>query len=291
MLAGGVTAKVYQILVDVEIGADFRASADKREGWKRKALESIQQVHETIAADPKRLMLARKAEDFIAAKKQGKVAILIGVEGAKLLEGQVANLELFHKIGLRELQLRWAVPNQIVEKDKLTGFGIEVVRACQRLGIIVDVTHIPRPAFYETIELLEKPLIVSHGTAAGAGTDLDDRSLKALASRNGVLGIHFYSSYLGAKPTVKRVIDNVDYISQLVGIDTVGLGVDFFPTTGKWEEFQHAQGTKTLEWAVRDIGEMRRVTDALVAKNYSDADISKVLGGNFLRVCKEVFGD
>jgi membrane dipeptidase len=233
-------------------------------------------------------MLALRADDFLRAKQEGKVAILIGVEGAKLLEGKLDNLRMFHGLGLRELQLRWAVPNQIVERDELTGFGVEVVRECQKLGIVVDLTHIPSAAYYRAIELLEKPPIVSHGAAGGR--DLDDKQLKALASRRGVLGLHFYSSYLGPRPTVDRVVEQVDYVAQTVGIETVGLGVDFFPTTGDWGDFQRAQGTTDISWAVPDIGQMRRVTDALARRNYSDADVSGVLGGNFLRVCREVFG-
>ena len=287
MLAGGVTAKVYQLLVDVEIGANYRKSADSREGWTQKGLDAIREVRRTIEADPRRLLLAIKAEDFLRAKREGKVAILIGAEGAKLLEGRLETLKTFYELGLRELQLRWAVPNQIVERDTLTSFGIEVVRECQKLGIIVDLTHIPRPAFFEAIDLLEKPPIVSHGTGGG---DLNEKSLKALASRRGVLGLHFYSSYLGPKPTVDRVVEQVDAVAQVAGIETIGLGVDFFPTTGAWGEFQRSQGTSDISWAVDDIGQLHRVTEALAARDYSDEDIAKVLGGNFLRLCGEVFG-
>ena len=137
---------------------------------------------------------------------------------------------------------------------------------------------------------MEKPPIVSHGTAARVRTDLTDGRLKAVASRRGVVGVHFYSSYLGPKPTVARVIDNIDAIAQVTGIDTAGLGVDYFPTHGAWAEFQRAQHDIPAEWAVEHIGRMSEVTDARVARNYSDEDIRKVLGGNFLRVCREVFG-
>ena len=119
---------------------------------------------------------------------------------------------------------------------------------------------------------------------------MPDRKLRKLATRRGVLGIHFYSSYLGENPVVSRVVDQVDYIAAVAGIDTVAMGVDLFPTTGPWREFQLAQGTRDISWAISDLGEMPRVTDALVERGYSDEDIGKVLGGNFLRVCREVFG-
>ena len=292
MLAGGVTGKVFQIGVDVIPGPDIGASASLREGWYAKSLESVKAVHRAIAADSGRLMLAVTAEDFVRAKREGKVAILIGVEGAKLLEGRIEELQGFYQLGLRELQLRWAVPNQVVETETLTPFGVKLVSECNRLGIIVCVTHIPNRAFYEVMELTTKPPIVSHGAAAGSpqGIDLEDAKLRALAERRGVLGIHFYSTYLGENPVVSRVVDQVDYISDVAGIDTVALGVDLFPTTGPWREFQLAQGTRDISWAISDLGEMPRVTEELVGRGYSDEDIRKVLGGNFLRVCREVFG-
>ena len=290
MRIGGVTAKVYQLLVDVDPVRDYRASGAQRIGWMAKALAEIRRVGATVENHSDQLLLATTAADFERAKQSGRQAVMIGVEGGKLLEGDLAHLQTFYDLGLRELQLRWAVPNQIVERETLTSFGIEVVRACQRLGIIVGLTHMPSKAYYETIDLMVKPPIVSHGSAAGAGRGQDDRSLKALASAGGVLGIHFYSSYLGDKPHVRRVVDHIDYVAQLVGIETVALGVDFFPTTGGWRELQLAQGTTSISWAIESLQQMPRVTEALVARNYSDDAIRAVLGGNFLRVCREVFG-
>lgn len=291
MLRGGVTGKVQKLLVDVEIDADIAASAATRDGWKAKALAAIQEVRQAIDADPERLMLALSASDFNRAKREGKAAILLGVEGAKLLEGDVSNLQTFYDLGLRELQLRWAVPNQIVEADELTPLGVEVVRECHRLGVIVDLSHIPTAAFYQTIELARGPVIVSHGTASGASPrakDHDDDKLKALASSGGLLAIHFYSSYLGPMPTVDRVVEQVDYIAQVAGIGAVALGIDFFPREGKWRDFQVAQGTTDISWAIDDISQVGRVTEALVRRKFSDDDIQSVLGGNFLRVCQEV---
>lgn len=290
MRAGGVTAKVFQILVDVVPSRDFQKSAEIFAGWTTMALESIRRVRREIADNSDRLLLATRADDLLRAKKDGKIAILLGVEGGKLLEGRIENLKLFYDLGLRELQLRWAVPNQIVMREELTSFGIEVVRECQKLGVIVDVTHIPDRAFDQTMDLLERPPIVSHGSAARVRTDLSDRKIKSIAARRGVIGVHFYSSYLGENPTVERVVDNIDAIAQVAGIETAGLGVDFFPSQGDWKEYQAAQGTPNIEWAVDDMSQMARVTEALVDRKYSDDDIRKVLGGNFLRVCREVFG-
>jgi microsomal dipeptidase-like Zn-dependent dipeptidase len=121
-------------------------------------------------------------------------------------------------------------------------------------------------------------------------TDLTDRKIKAIAARGGVIGTHFYSSYLGPNPTVERVIDNIDAMVQVGGIETVGLGVDYFPTDGAWKDFQAVQGSTGLTWAVDHIGKMQEVTNALVARDFGDEEIRKILGGNYLRVCREAFG-
>ena len=205
MADGGVTAKVYQLGVDVEIGGDYRASAadSRRLGEIKPSTASIVPRRRS-SADPARRVLATKTEDIIRAKREGKIAILLGVEGGKLLEGRLENLRMFHARGLRELQLRWAVPNQIVEQSALTEFGCQVVPECNRLGVIVSLTHCPPPAFFEVVELSTKPVIVCHSianrTRSSDGDSLSNRQLRAIAGRRGVIGIHFYSSYLGRNP-------------------------------------------------------------------------------------------
>jgi len=295
MLAGGVTAKVYQIGLDVDPNRDFLKSAPIREGWSRRALAELDDVDRVLEKHSDQLLIAKSAADIRRAKREGKVAILLGCEGAKLLEGRVEMLQKFYDRGLRELQLRWGVPNQIVEEQILTPFGRQVVAECNRLRVIIGLTHIPMPAFHQVIEMTRQPPIVCHSIASrtpdSPGDILGDRQLKALTAVRGVVGLHFFSSYLGRKPTPKQVVDQVDYIANVVGIDTISLGIDLFPAEGAWKEFLHSQGSAPgISWAIPDIGHVNQVTEALVARNYSDEDIKKVLGENFLRVAKEVFG-
>jgi len=292
MLAGGVTGKVYQFGLDVDPGLNFRESGSQREGWAYKSLARMEDAVEAIQKDPDHLLLALTAADFERAHREKKVAIMFGSEGGKLLEGKLEWLKFFHKRGLRELQLTWATPNQIVERggptgDGLTEFGRQVVTECGRLGVIVCLTHIPRRAFDEVMDLNEKPSIFSH---EALGLELDEKSLKKLAAKGGVLGIHFFVSYLRPHPTPEKVADQVDKIAQVAGIGAAGLGCDFFPTEGVWGDFQRAQGTSNMAWAVPDISYVSRVTEALLARNYREDDIRDVLGGNFLRVCRKVFG-
>jgi membrane dipeptidase len=294
MRAGGVTAKVYQLGVDVEIGGRFTASARVRDGWMRRTLAALEQAEAAIRADPEHLLLATTAADLLRARRDGKVAILLGVEGGKLLEGRLDALKVFYDRGLRELQLRWAVPNPIVEDATLTAFGRQVVQECNHRGVILSLTHCPAPAFFEVAERSNRPVIVCHSVAnrtpASDGDSLSDRQLRAIARSRGVVGLHFYTSYLGRIPTVRQVADQVDYVAQVAGIDTVALGCDFFPRQGNWRDFQRAQGTQAIAWAIPDLGSLNRVTEALLSRGYPERAIQQVLGGNFLRVCQEVFG-
>jgi membrane dipeptidase len=302
MLAGGVTGLGYQVGLDVVPGPDYAATAARYDGWAEQTMKAMDEAEQVINANPDRAMLVRKAEDFRRARRENKVAVMFGVEGGKLLEGKLEWLERFHQRGLRELQLTWAFPNQIVEWDGpkgndrwLTPFGRDVVKTCNKLGVIICLTHISswkaRKPFYEVIELTEKPVILSH-EAIGKGVEA--KEVKALASREGVIGIHFFSTYLKLDPlgtNVDKVVEQADRIVQAAGIDTVALGVDFFPTTGVWRDLQLGQKPGLdIRWAIEDLGHMPRVTEALLDHGYSEEDVIKIIGGNYLRVCQEVFG-
>ena len=291
MLAGGVTAKVYQVTLDVDPDAGFQASRDRYEGWLHLAVRNMGDTLAEIDAHSDRCTLATTADQIRRAKAANRIAILLGAEGARWLESSLAPLHLFHRLGLRELQLTWAFPNPLVPDGNLSGFGGEVIEECGRLGIIVDVTHIPPAAFAQVIAKAQKPVIVSHGSAAGVTTDLDDHQIRDLASTGGVLGIHFYITYLGPDPQPDDVVRQIDYVAELVGVEHVALGVDFFPTDGPWYDLQVAQGATNLRWAIDDMSQMPAITRSLVARGYSEADIGAVLGGNFLRVCETTFGN
>jgi membrane dipeptidase len=291
MIAGGVTAKVYQVTLDVDIAAGYEASRAQTEGWLRLATSGMENALHEIEVHHEHCILAKKANDILQAKEGGHVAIFIGAEGARWLEGTLEPLHLFHRLGLRELQLTWSFPNPLVPDGQLSSFGREVVSECEQLGIIIDLTHIEEEAFYQVIDLTRQPVIVSHGASRSVTMDLDDDRIRALASAGGVLGIHFYRTYLGSNPNAEEVFRQIDYVAGLVGIDYVALGVDLFPTGGRWRDFQIAQGITDLRWAVKDLSEMPKITRCLVEHGYSEEDVRKVLGYNFLRVCREVFGE
>jgi membrane dipeptidase len=167
------------------------------------------------------------------------------------------------------------------------------------MGIVVDLTHLEPKAFYEALDETSRPAIVSHCAAAGVTTDLPDDMIRGVAEGGGVLGLHFYRTYLlqpsarfdaGAEPSVADLLDQVDYLAALVGIDYIGLGGDFFPRSGRWREFQQAQGVQRMSWAIPDLGHLPAVLSAMDERGYSKGEIAKMAGENFLRVCSEVFG-
>jgi membrane dipeptidase len=290
MRAGGVTAKVYQETLDVDIDAGVEVSRNRAEGWLRLARTDMKNALDDIRANSESCFLATSIADVKRAKKENKVAILLGTEGARWLEGSLDPLREFHEMGLRELQLVWAFPNALVPDGRLSPFGRKVVEECERLGIVVDLTHLPPGAFEDVVALTDQPVIVSHGSAAGVTVDITDSQLKKLASTGGLIGIHFYQTYLGKNPKPENVVRQVDYIANLIGIDHVALGVDFFPTHGAWLKLQQDQGAFDLQWAIEDMSKMPLITRALLDHGFSEGDIRKVLGLNFTRVYQEVIG-
>lgn len=291
MRAGGVTAKVYQVALDVDVEAGIADSAERTEGWLRLATRQMEETLREIEAHSDQCLLVRTAGDIHRAKEEGKIGIALGAEGARWLEESLAPLHLFHRLGLRELQLTWAFANPLVPDGHLSQFGRDVVAGCGELGVIVDVTHIPEAAFYEVVDCARKPVIVSHGSARGVSTDLSDDQIRALAATGGLLGIHFYITYLGENPKPDDVVDQVDYVVDLVGVDHLALGVDFFPTQGIWYRLQVDQGATNLQWAVEDMSQMPAISRRLVERGYGEEDVRKILGLNFLRVCEETFGN
>lgn len=167
----------------------------------------------------------------------------------------------------------------------LRPFGEKVIREIDRLGILLDLSHMPDAAFWRSLEISRRPVVISHTSvfAVEGGTDkVDDRRIQAIARRQGVIALHFLRGYIGARhgpaPSVLELVDNIDYIRNLVGIEYVGLGPDWFPQRGSW-----IRGGQFL-WSLPNVGR------EMVRRGYSDEEIAKVLGGNLLRVYEEVWG-
>jgi len=224
-----------------------------------------------------------------------KISIIVGFEGGEALGQDLRPLKIYHKLGLRRLTLCWNNRNAIADgvrwqrsKSGLTEFGVSVVEECNKLGILVDVSHMTDSGFWDVLEISKDVVIASHSNCraiCSATRNLTDEMIKALAEKRGVIGVNYSQGFLldrkevmsGKTPTVSTVVDHMDHIAKVTGsINNIGLGSDF-------------DGVPTMAQGLEDVSKLPNLTRTLVARGYSDQDIEKILGGNFLRVIKSVW--
>jgi membrane dipeptidase len=300
MRRGGVTAKQVHICLDGLIWADreaFRASAKLEDGYIRRALVAMDYIYWQIENSQGRVVLALEPEDIVRAKEQGAVALLLGSEGSRLVEGRLEVLRMLHRLGLRHVQLSWAwetvvgAPQSDRSGRGLTDFGRDLIREMNRLGMIVDVSHLAYQSIYDSLEVSATPLLNSHTGAAALNPEqpqlLPDDLIRAMADKGGVVALHFMSQMVKPgrrKATFGELMAQFEYVAELVGTDHIACGPDYLYLDPRlWENqgisipFEFAEG-------VEDISQMLNVTRGLVARGFSDEDIRKMMGGNLLRL-------
>jgi len=273
----GLTAKVLKLTTD---GIDWengqRYEVTSYEGWRERHLGYLEGV-QALADNPEaNVTIIRTVEDLYQAKVEGKIGAIIGSEGVRYLEGELEALEEFHALGTREIQLWWPAGNQAIVNGQLTAFGRALIAECNRLGIVIDVSHMGGLAL-DVIALSEDPVIVSHDTPSTIGGEASDALIQAVAASgggHGVFAIHFINGYV-TPPTVARVAYAIDYVRDLVGIEHVALGGDYFPEDG-------------VIWAI-PVSELKELTLELVRRGYSDTEIRQVLGLNLIRLYERVW--
>ncbi len=255
-------------------------------------LALINALHWTVANNANRVELAGRHGDIVEIINKGKIAIIPSIEGAYSLneENAIGLLEQYYDLGVRCIALQWNYSNALGEgthrkykkggssSGGLTALGRAVVKEMNRLGMVVDVSHMAEPTFWDTIEASEAPIIASHSgvySLKNHPRNLTDKQLKALAAKGGVVQIVFCQSFLAdGAASVADVVNHIDYVVKLVGVDYVGLGSDF----------DGAKMPKDLP----DASYLYRITEELVKRGYSDVDIKKILGENSLRLFKNV---
>ncbi|MDN5331252.1 MAG: rane dipeptidase [Tepidanaerobacteraceae bacterium] len=274
--AGGIKAQVFSVFVRPEWYGDAVHAT----------LRGIVTLTREIKKNEDDVMLARSFKDAKKAVAEGKVAAFISIEGGEALQGDLDMLEVYAKMGVSSIILTWNNRNAIADgagdirsNGGLSSFGVEVIKEMERLGIVVDLAHISPKGFWDAMEVCEKPVIVSHALPRkfmDIPRNLDDEQIKAVAERGGVIGVSFYfTSYGGAEGSLEKVLDAIDYIADKAGVDCVGIGSDFDGFTGTVE------GLESCEKFIN-------ITRGLVHRGYSDEDIEKILGGNFMRVYEKV---
>lgn len=224
--------------------------------------------------------------EIIAAKKAGKACGLLSMEGAEPLMGDLGVLRVFYRLGVRMLSFAWNWRTPFADglyakrsESKLPDLGVQALEEMDRLGMVFDVSHLCDSCFWDVVEVKKGPFIASHSNCRAVcdhQRNLTDDMIRALAEHGGVMGMNFAPAFVDKeKATVERLVDHIDHIVELVGPDHVGLGSDF-------------DGIGSTPEGLEDVSKMPNITRELVRRGYSDEDITKILGGNHLKVFKKV---
>jgi membrane dipeptidase len=262
-----------------------------------------------------RVLHVLTADDVLRAKRERKLGIVFGVQGlASKIDDDLTLLRILHRLGLRVAQLTHNERNALgcgcleTPDSGLTQLGRACVAELNHLGIVVDLAHAGPRTAREAIERSARPCVVSHANARALRDNprnVPDDVLRALAAGGGVLGVTAYAPFCETKPGVRPglddLVDHVEHVRDVAGIDHVGIGSDFFESESEIRfarfarSYPAATGVYTSPATVYVEGFDRidrfpRLTEALLRRGFADQDVAKVLGGNFLRVFRQVWG-
>ncbi|MCM3904447.1 MAG: dipeptidase [Pyrinomonadaceae bacterium] len=317
MKQGGLTAEFFSVYIDRTYVRDG--------GSARRALDMIDYVYSAAERYPNDLMMAYSTADIRRAKKQNKIAALMGIEGGHAIEDSLMALRDFYRLGIRYMTLTHNNTNNWADSccdeakhNGLSDFGKEVVREMNRIGMLVDVSHVSDKTMSDVLDLSTAPVIASHSSAralADRTRNIPDDLLRRFAKNGGVVMVNFYPGFidknvvaaskerddrlkaqvdelratykddskrlgeelnklLAANPLpatpLSALIDHFDHIAKIAGIDHVGIGSDF-------------DGVPSLPVGMEDISKLPNITYELLKRGYSETDIKKILGDNFMR--------
>ena len=323
--AGGLDAQFFSIWVEPQLFGGGGARAVKR------ADDQIAAIRELAEKHPETWQLATSAADVRRAAQDGKIAALLGLEGGYAIDEKLENVQRYYDLGVRYMSPAWSVStswagssgDEIGASRGLNDFGRSVVREMNRLGMMVDVSHVSDKTFWDIVNTSTKPVVATHSACraiADVPRNLTDDMILALAHTGGVVNVIFYPEHIEpgwselkkrvdveiaplvqqaseaepgdavhkklARDRVRqreyarrlppvyaaRVVDHVDHIVKLVGVDHVGIGSDFDGVSGN------------LPVELKSVADYPNLVAGLQARGHSDADIRKILGGNLLRV-------
>ncbi len=334
---GNLGAEFFSIWVEPKLYKDHYA---------RRTLELIDSVKQQVARHPDQMEFVTSVVGIEQAHRDHKLATLMGIEGGHSIEDSLALLRQYYALGVRYMTLTWSNSNGWADssgddtdsnvphtREGLTEFGKDVVYEMNRLGMMVDISHVSDKTFYRTLVITRAPVIASHSSARAlcdAPRNMTDDMLRAVArsggpdSKGGVVQVNFYSAFISQKyrdalkamqpeidkevqaykdklkaegkeptydeldkiqqaaadriprPPLSDLIDHIDHIAKVAGIDHVGLGSDFDGVSGQLPE------------GIDSPADLPKITAALMARGYSAEGCRRILGGNLLRVFKEV---
>lgn len=322
MKQGGVTAEFFSLYI--------RPWYVDHGGAARRTLDMIDSVYRAVERHPNELMFATSVADIRRAKAQRKIACLMGIEGGHAIENSLPALREFYRLGVRYMTLTWNNTNDWADGARgekkhngLSDFGREVVREMNRLGMLVDISHVSDKTMSDTLDVTTAPVIASHSSARALSDvprNIPDDLLRRIAKNGGVVHVNFYSLFVdratvapqseardsqlkaqqdalsekykddperlaeesdkleASRPLpplpISKLIDHFEHIIKVAGIDHVGIGADF-------------DGAVDMPEGAQDVSMLPNITYELLKRGYSERDIRKVLGENFLRVMSQ----
>jgi len=322
--AGGLDAQFFSIWVEPQLFGATGSRAVKRADDQIAAIRELSEKH------PETWQLATSAADVRRAAEDGKIAALLGLEGGYAIDEKLENVQRYYDLGVRYMSPAWSVSTSWAGSSGdeagatrgLNDFGKSVVREMNRLGMMVDVSHVSDKTFWDIVNTSTKPIVATHSACraiADVPRNLTDDMIRALAKTGGVVNVIFYPEHIEpgwsvlkkkvdveiasmvqqaseAEPGgavhkklardrvrsreyarrlppvyVSRIVDHIDHIVKLVGVDHVGIGSDF-------------DGVQSTATDLATIADLPNLTRELLQRGYSENDIDKILGGNMLRV-------
>jgi membrane dipeptidase len=320
LVESGITAQYMSAWVASSYAATPGASFER-------AMQQVTTIRAWVDRHPDRLRFSTTAADVRRAKQEGKVAILIGVEGGHAIESSLERLRDLHARGVRYLTLTWnnglpwagaSMGEGGTRTGGLTDFGREVVREMNRLGMLVDISHVSDSTFYDAIAVSSVPVIASHSSAralAGSPRNLTDEQLRAVARNGGVVNVNFFSRFLddeyrsradaadarvaaahavGDSAATARIATLRDSLLAAIPPTPFGVLIDHIEHVARVAGVDHVglgsdfDGVSALPQGMEDVTRLPRIAQALLDRGWSDEDVKKVLGGNMLRVMTRV---
>jgi membrane dipeptidase len=297
---GGVDAQWFSIWVD-----DSYVPRDPSQAGRAtaRAMAMIDALDEQLRRHPDALAPATTAADVRRIAREGRIAALMGLEGGHAIEGSLETLRAFHARGVRYMTLTWSNGNEFADSSGdaprhggLTDFGREVVLEMNRLGMLVDVSHVSDETFWDVIEVTRAPLIASHSSCRALSDhprNVTDEMLHAVARNGGMVMVNFGDLFVDPrksshariawlmlrhlglpKTPLADLVDHVEHVMRVAGVDHAGLGSDF-------------DGVPWLPEGIEDVAGFPNLTRELLRRGWSEDDVGKVLGGNALRVLEQ----
>lgn len=262
--------------VDCQIFAISSVRDRTRPYALRTAMEMIDIFYQECEKHSTDIIPITTHKEILKTIKEGKVAAMLSIEGADIIEGKIGMLRVFHRLGVRMVGLVHSLRNELADgvadqrtKGGLSELGVQVVEELDRLGSLIDISHLSDAGFWDLMDVAKGPVIASHSNTRSVcdhSRNMTDDMIQAMADRGGVMGMNFAPSFVHpTNATLQGVVDHIDYIVDLVGSDHVGLGSDF-------------DGIPFTPVGLENVTKMIGLTAELVKRGYTDEDVKKILG-------------